>query len=271
MRIYRIEHEGTPRWARAVDEELLALYDPSCDLGDIVAGRSQPGAREVPLGRAKLLAPVERPGKIVCVGVNYLDHGRETNTTPPDEPLLFAKFPSIVSGPGAVVSWSAAITTQVDFEAELVVSIGTRARHVPVETALDNVAGYMCGNDLSARDLQLGDGQWIRGKNLDGFCALGPCLVTADEVADPQSLAIECRVNDEVMQSSNTSEMIFGVARIISYCSSHFTLEPGDIIMTGTPHGIALGRTPSPWLEDGDEVVVGIDGLGDLATICEVM
>ena len=269
MRLYRINHDDGPRWARTINSETLAVYSPSLNLTDIVAGR-RPDAGEVSLEDAELLAPVERPGKIVCVGVNYLDHCRETNIAPPDEPLLFAKFPSIVSGPGAVVSWSAELTSQVDYEAELVVTIGRRARNVPVVRALEHVAGYMCGNDLSARDLQMADGQWIRGKNLDGFCAVGPCLVTADEVPDPQALAIECRVNGDVMQSSNTSEMIFGVAQIISYCSQHFTLEPGDIIMTGTPHGVALGRTPSPWLKGGDEVVVNIEGLGDLITTCEM-
>jgi len=269
MRLYRINYDGSPRWGQTVGDELLGLYDPSRRLADILADPSRPDDGEVALSEAQLLAPVEHVGKIVCVGVNYLDHCRETDTTPPAEPLLFAKFPSIVSGSGAVVSWSQALTAQVDFEAELVVSIGTQARDLPPKAALHHVAGYMCGNDLSARDLQLGDGQWIRGKNLDGFCALGPCLVTEDEVPDPQSLAIECRVNNKPMQSSNTSEMIFDVAEIISYCSSHFTLEPGDLIMTGTPHGVALGRTPSPWLADGDVVVVTIEGLGDLTTICQ--
>lgn len=268
MKLYRFADDQGERWARLVDDVYLAPYSRMQGLAAILAGQAETESTRILLSDANLIAPVESPSKIVCVGINYLDHCRETNTVPPPEPLLFAKFTSAISGPGAQVAWSTDLTSMVDFEAELVVMIGTKARHVPIDRALDYVAGYMCGNDISARDLQLGDEQWTRGKSLDGFAALGPCLVTADEVSDPQSLTIECRVNDQVMQSSNTSEMIYGVAEVISYCSTNFTLEPGDIIMTGTPHGVALGRTPSPWLVNGDEVTVSIEGLGELVTLC---
>ena len=266
MHLYRVAGK-TSRWA-ARSGAYLQLFQPDANLDEICARDVHPTTESLALDDATLCPPVETPGKIVCVGVNYLDHCRETGTEPPDQPLLFAKFPSIISGPNATVAWDEEVTQQVDYEAELVVTIGDRAEGVSVKSALDHVRGYMCGNDLSARDLQLGDGQWIRGKNLSGFCGLGPCLVTADEVPNPQELAIECKVNGSVMQASNTSEMIFGVAEIISYCSRHFTLEAGDIIMTGTPDGVALGRDPSPWLRNGDVVTVTVAGIGTLTTHC---
>jgi 2-keto-4-pentenoate hydratase/2-oxohepta-3-ene-1,7-dioic acid hydratase in catechol pathway len=267
MKLYRIRHGGH-RWARETDSG-LAPYSPVASLTQILSGDAQPDRGCVSLEEVTLLAPVEKPGKVVCVGVNYLDHCRETNTEPPGEPLLFAKFPSIVSASEETVAWRRDMTEQVDFEAELVAVIGDITRDVDAADALSYVAGYTCGNDLSARDLQLSDGQWIRGKNLDGFCALGPYLATSDEIPDPQDLAIECRVNGMQMQSSSTTEMIFGVAEIISFCSHHFTLHAGDVIMTGTPHGVALGREPSPWLGQGDVVAVSISGLGTLTTYCE--
>ena len=149
--------------------------------------------------------------------------------------------------------------------------IGKTARHVSRDEALDYVAGYTCSNDVSARDLQLGDPQWIRGKSLDTFCPIGPAFITADEVPDPQDLSIRCLLNGEVMQESNTREMIFGVAELIEFSSNAFTLEPGDVILTGTPHGVGMGRDPQVWMKDGDTVVIEIEKLGRLENTCRMV
>jgi 2,4-didehydro-3-deoxy-L-rhamnonate hydrolase len=215
-----------------------------------------------------LLAPLPTPGKVVAIGRNYREHAAEEGVEPPTAPLIFAKWPSAVVGTGANISWDPALTTQVDYEAELAVVIGRRARRVSEPDALRYVLGYTCLNDVSARDLQFGDGQWVRGKSLDTFCPMGPAIVTADEVADPQGLAIRCLVNDEVLQEANTSQMFFTVAEIVSYCSQAFTLEPGDVIATGTPSGVGAFRTPPRFLADGDRVVVEIEGLGRLENVC---
>jgi 5-carboxymethyl-2-hydroxymuconate isomerase len=221
-----------------------------------------------PLAGTELLAPVPRPGKVVAIGRNYREHADEEGVEPPPAPLVFAKWPSSVVGPGADIRWDPDLTHQVDYEAELAVVIGRRARRVPEAEALDHVLGYTCLNDVSARDIQFGDGQWVRGKSLDTFCPMGPALVTADEIGDPQALAISCRVNDEVLQDSNTSRMYFGVAEIISYVSHSFTLEPGDVIATGTPGGVGVFRDPPRFLGDGDVVTVEIERIGRLANTC---
>jgi 2-keto-4-pentenoate hydratase/2-oxohepta-3-ene-1,7-dioic acid hydratase in catechol pathway len=207
--------------------------------------------------------PIERPGKIVCVGLNYRDHAEEQGTALPAAPLLFAKWPNTLIGPGEPIVIPA-VTTQVDYEAELGVVIGERVRGVSEENALEAVRGYLCLNDVSARDLQFGDGQWTRGKSLDTFCPIGPALVPAAEVPDPQALAIRAIVNGRVLQDSSTSNMIFTVAEIIAYVSRAITLEPGDLIATGTPAGVGAFRHPPIWLQPGDEVTIEIEGLGAL-------
>jgi 2-keto-4-pentenoate hydratase/2-oxohepta-3-ene-1,7-dioic acid hydratase in catechol pathway len=231
-----------------------------------------PGAaiadRGRPLADADLLAPVPRPGKVVAIGRNYREHAAEEGVDPPSAPLVFAKWPSSVVGHGADVRWDPELTGQVDYEAELAVVIGTTARRVRVDEALDHVLGYTCLNDVSARDIQFGDGQWVRGKSLDTFCPMGPALVTADEVGDPQDLAIRCLVGDERVQDARTSAMYFGVAEIISYCSRSFTLDPGDVIATGTPSGVGAFRKPPRFLGDGDRVTVEIERIGRLENIC---
>jgi 5-carboxymethyl-2-hydroxymuconate isomerase len=221
-----------------------------------------------PSEESDLLAPVPRPGKVVAIGRNYREHVAEENAEPPPAPLVFAKFPSSVIGPRAEIRWDPALTAQVDWEAELAVVIGTAARHVSVEDALDHVLGYTCLDDVSARELQFGDGQWVRGKSLDTFCPIGPAIVTADEIPDPQRLAISCTVDSEVVQSSTTAMMYFGVAEIISYCSRSFTLEPGDVIATGTPGGVGVFRKPPRFLGDGSVVTVEIEGIGRLTNTC---
>lgn len=214
------------------------------------------------------LAPVPRPGKIVAAGVNYQSHGDEQSKAPPDHPVLFAKLPSAVIGHGAEIRWSPALTGAVDFEAELAVVIGRTCRRVDEAHALDYVCGYTCLNDVSARDLQFADKQFVRGKSLDTFCPMGPWLVTADEIPDPQALRVRCLVNGEVMQDASTSDMVFGVAALISFCSQAFTLEPGDVLATGTPSGVGWFREPKRMLRDGDEVVVEIEHVGRLVNRC---
>jgi len=216
-----------------------------------------------PLAEVRLLAPVPRPGKIICVGLNYRDHARETGQAIPTEPVLFSKYANSVVGPGAdvVVPPEA---EKVDYEAELAVVIGRRASVVSTADALAHVAGYACANDVSSRSLQFLSGQWLLGKAIDTFLPLGPYLVTADEVPDPQALGIRCLVNDELLQSSNTGQMVFGVAELVSYASRTITLEPGDLLVTGTPSGVGMAADPPRFLGPGDRMRVEIDGLGQL-------
>ncbi len=215
-----------------------------------------------------VLAPVPRPGKVVAIGRNYREHAEEEGVDPPPAPLIFSKWPSSVIGPDAEIRWDPAFATQVDYEAELAVVIGRQARRVDEAEALEYVLGYTCLNDVSARDLQFGDGQWARGKSLDTFCPMGPVLVTRDEIPDPQDLDIECRLDERIVQQSNTAQMYFGVAAIVSYCSQAFSLEPGDVIATGTPGGVGIFRKPPLLLKDGDVVSVEIEGIGRLVNRC---
>ena len=210
------------------------------------------------------VAPVTGPEKIVCVGLNYRDHAEEGDNPIPDTPVLFSKFPTTITGPESEIQWDPELTEKVDYEAELVAVIGSEAREVSPENALDHVAGYLVGNDVSARDLQHGDGQWIRGKGLDTFAPIGPELVTKDEVEDPHSLDIWTEVNGERLQDSNTENLIFGIDDLVSFCSQAFTLKPGDLLFTGTPPGVGVYREPPVLLEEGDTVTVGVDGIGEL-------
>jgi 2-keto-4-pentenoate hydratase/2-oxohepta-3-ene-1,7-dioic acid hydratase in catechol pathway len=206
---------------------------------------------------------IERPGKIICVGLNYRDHAEETGAELPKAPLLFAKWGNTLIGHGDPIVLPPE-SKEVDYEAELGVVIGTGGRHIAEAQALDHVRGYICVNDVSARDLQFADGQWTRGKSPDTFCPVGPRLVPREEIADPQALAIRCILNGETMQDSSTANMIFSVAEIISYVSRTITLEPGDLIATGTPAGVGVFRDPKVLLKDGDEVTVEVEGLGAL-------
>jgi 2-keto-4-pentenoate hydratase/2-oxohepta-3-ene-1,7-dioic acid hydratase in catechol pathway len=219
----------------------------------------------VPLRGLTLLAPVPRPGKVLCIGLNYRDHAAETGKPLPTVPMLFAKWANSVAPDGATVTIPAA-TDEVDWEAELGVVIGRTVKDVAVGDALDAVAGYCCLNDLSARDLQRVTTQFTLGKAIDGFLPMGPWLVTSDEVPDPQDLAISCTVNGRPTQRSSTREMVFGVAELVSFLSRTMTLEPGDVIATGTPSGVGVARTPQWFLQPGDEVVVEIERLGRLTT-----
>ncbi|HEY7599791.1 MAG TPA: fumarylacetoacetate hydrolase family protein [Candidatus Limnocylindrales bacterium] len=222
----------------------------------------------VALDEVELLPPVPRPGKVIAIGVNYASHASEGGREPPAAPVVFAKFATSLVGHRAEVRWDPALTQAVDAEAELAVVIGRTARRVPAAEALDCVLGYSCLNDVSARDLQYADRQFVRSKSLDTFGPFGPALVTADEVGDPQALRIRGYVNGELRQEASTAEMIFGVAELVAFCSRAFTLEPGDVIATGTPAGVGWFREPKLLLADGDEMVVEIERVGRLVNTC---
>lgn len=215
-----------------------------------------------PINEIELL-PAVHPSKILAIGRNYVDHAIEGGAKPPEAPLLFNKLPNSLSAHNAPIVLPG-ISQKVDYEAELAVVIGRRAKRVSEAEALEYIFGYTLINDVSARDLQFGDGQWTRGKGLDTFAPLGPFITTRDEIADVQALKIEGRLNGEVMQSSNTSKMIFQVAYLVSYLSQGITLEPGDVIATGTPEGVGVFRDPPVLLKAGDVYEVEIEGLGVL-------
>lgn len=219
---------------------------------------------------ARRIAPVPRPGKIIAVGLNYHDHVAEQGgkAKVPESPVLFAKFPTSIIGDGATVEWDPRLTDAVDMEAELGVVIGRTARRVSEDAALHHVLGYTCLNDVSARDLQYADKQFVRAKSLDTFCPMGPALVTADELGDPGRLAIRSFRNDEPMQDSNTSNLIFSVPYLVSFCSQAFTLQPGDVIATGTPAGVGFFREPQVMMHEGDVMAVEIEGIGRLTNPC---
>jgi len=215
---------------------------------------------------AVLLAPLQ-PAAILCIGLNYRQHARETGAPEPAHPVLFMKPPSAVQNPGAPIELPRHLpSTKVDYECELAVVIGRRCKNATRENALDHVLGYTCANDVSARDWQrdFGGSQWCRGKSFDTFCPLGPWIVTADEITDPNTLPIRTVLNGEVMQESNTSDMIFDVPRLIEFLSGSTTLLPGTVILTGTPQGVGMARKPPVWLAEGDTLGVQIDGIGEL-------
>jgi 5-carboxymethyl-2-hydroxymuconate isomerase len=239
------------------DGDLGALLTAGLDAATLARGSEHEGAA------VTLEAPV-RPGKIVAIGLNYRQHATESGVAAPEAPLIFAKFPSSVVGPSAEIVVDRALTQSVDWEAELGVVVGARMRNVPRERALEHVFGYTVVNDVSARDAQSGDGQWVRAKSMDTFCPLGPVVVSTDEIGDPQALRLWTAVNGEIMQDASTADMIFGVAELLAYCSANFTLEPGDLLITGTPWGVGIVREPPVTLQPGDVVETGVDGIGTL-------
>ncbi len=212
-----------------------------------------------------LQAPIAAPEKVLCIGLNYLEHARETNSEIPSEPVCFGKYANTIGGPGSDIVLPT-VSQEVDYEAELVVVIGKPAKNVSEENSLDYVAGYTVGNDVSARDWQKGrpGGQWMLGKTPDTFAPIGPYLVTSDEVGDPGQLAISLTLNGETMQDSSTSDLIFGIKRIIAHLTQLMTLQPGDLIFTGTPSGVGVARDPQVFLKPGDQVSVTIEKLGTL-------
>ncbi len=279
MRLITYQTDTGPRIAGRRDKDLIDLNaaDPSLPasmrrllaLGPAGLQRARAAlAKGQPLaaGNVKLLAPVPDPAKILCVGLNYRDHARETGADIPREPVIFNKLPTALGGPGDPIVLPR-ISSQVDYEAELVVIIGTGGRYIPRKQTMEHVAGYTCGHDVSARDWQTGKpgGQWLLGKSFDSFAPVGPELVTADEVADPHGLDIALRINGETMQQSNTRQLIFSVDYLLEYVSSVCTLQPGDLLFTGTPAGVGVARKPPVFLKPQDEVVVQIEKIGQLA------
>ncbi len=216
-----------------------------------------------PLSGVKLLAPIPRPAKILCVGLNYRDHAIESRMEIPPVPTVFAKYPTAVIGPGAPIVISS-VTEKPDYEAELALVIGKGGERISRANWRSHVFGYTVLNDVSARDVQLATSQWTLGKSLSTFAPLGPHIVTADEIPDPQALDIRLSIGGDMLQHSNTRELIFGVPELIEHISRFIALEPGDIISTGTPAGVGLGRTPPRWLRHGDEVVIDIEKIGTL-------
>jgi 2-keto-4-pentenoate hydratase/2-oxohepta-3-ene-1,7-dioic acid hydratase in catechol pathway len=229
----------------------------------------EPTSIHHPLDQVRLLPPVV-PGKVLCIGRNYADHAAELAHTLPEKPLVFAKVPSSLIGHGATIRWRPTLTTQVDWEGELAIVIGRRAHRVREADALGHVFGYTIANDVTARDLQNTEGQWTRAKGLDTFLPLGPAIVTRDEVPDPGALELRTEVNGEQMQAASTGQMVFGVAYLIAYLSDSFTLEPGDVILTGTPAGVGAGMSPPRFLGNGDTVSVTIEGIGTLTNPCQI-
>ncbi len=226
----------------------------------------------------RLHAPIPRPRKnVFCLGLNYVSHMKESSAARgrdakvPEVPVIFSKTPTTVTGPYDAVPWDRAATEQVDYEAELGVVIGVGGKNIARARALDHVFGYTVINDVSARDVQLKHMQWFKGKSLDGFCPMGPHVVTSDEFGDPQSKRIQLRLNGETRQDANTKDMIFPVDVIIEWLSRGMTIEAGDIIATGTPAGVGLGRTPPEYMNDGDVMETEIEGIGLLRNRLETV
>jgi 2-keto-4-pentenoate hydratase/2-oxohepta-3-ene-1,7-dioic acid hydratase in catechol pathway len=271
MIVTRVEHKGDRYLARIVgDTAVLLAKEDSHTAADafrdaLASGLdvSRPG-QDIGLSEVRLLAPTRRPGKLLAVGNNYLAHARESGSDAPAAPIIFAKATSSVIGPGEAITFSTHQSTQVDYEGELAVVMGGTTRQVAPEQAVQNIFGYTVCNDVSARDAQFGDGQWVRGKSFDTFAPLGPWVVTAESIPAPQALAIRTRVNGGLLQDGNTSLMIFSVAEIVAYISTYITLEPGDVVATGTPAGVGFARVPPIFLGDGDMVEVEVEGIGVL-------
>lgn len=274
MRIARTTIAGAPefivgdssgKWT-ALSSLGLSYADTPALIGDIDRIRESVAGIDYTLevAESQLLTPVVRPGKILAIGLNYASHARETGATPPEKPLVFAKYTSSLNGPFADVVIGSRVTDQADYESELVVVIGAAAKGVFSDDAESHVFAYAVGNDVSARDAQRADGQFSRSKSADTFCPIGPWLTTADSVANPRELQVTSTVNGEPRQTGSTADMIFSVREQISYLSTTITLEPGDVILTGTPPGVGLGFTPPRFLKPGDVVECTVEGLGTI-------
>ena len=258
------------------DNQFIALEKVGFEgtlLDLICAGNGKLNSLEELLGKVtdkesldweNLDAPLQNPSKIVAIGLNYINHAAEQKVELPKTPLVFTKFPNSITSPCGPILIPEKLTGAVDYEAELGVIVGRRAKNVSLKDALSYVFGYTVLNDVSARDLQFADKQWVRGKSLDTFCPMGPYVVTTDEIPDPQNLDIGCSVNGRTLQEANTKDMIFKVADLISKLSHSFTLEPGDVIATGTPSGVGYFRDPQVLLKPGDTVKTWIKGIGEL-------
>ena len=282
VRVARVTTGGGGIWlARIEQDHVVPLAPAPAKLGadalrDLLADGTDlasagPAGPVVSLGDARFLGPLTAPTKVLAIGRNYAEHAKETGGAVPTSPVAFVKTNNAIRGPEDPITWSASMSDKVDYEAELAVVIGRRASKVSEDQALDHVFGYTCCNDVTARDAQYGDGQWVRGKSFDSFCPMGPVIVSADELPDPQALGVSCRVNGDLRQDASTKDMVFGVAFLVSYLSQYLTLEPGDVISTGTPEGVGHGRVPPVYLGDGDVVEVEVEGIGVLRNRCAVV
>lgn len=269
MRIAQYHHEGRIRLGMIEDHTLVPL-DFAGDMLDFIESDRicKPIGESIHLDQIRYAPCMSRPSKIIGIGLNYLDHIQESNGEIPERPLIFAKFPNTLVAHKDAITWNPELTKKVDFEAELAVVMGKTACNCSEEEADKAVFGYTCANDVSARDLQFSDKQWVRGKTLDSFCPLGPWIVTPDDIDDLYDLGIKSELNGQVMQDSNTRHMLFKVPQLVSFLSRHFTLSPGDVVLTGTPHGVGAFRQPSVYMNDGDEIVIEIEKIGRLINTC---
>lgn len=262
---FGIEHDGFVRSLAsagyATDATFFAAGDAALKAARELSAKAD--APRIPLRDVQLLAPVLKPGKILCVGLNYRDHAVESKMTIPEVPTIFLKLPNAVTGPDSDIVLPRN-STQPDYEAEFAAVIGRGGKNIRREDWQQHVLGYTILNDVSARDVQLATSQWTLGKSFDTFAPIGPAIVTADEINDPHALDIQLAINGEVLQRSNTKHLIFKLPDLIAHLSSVITLEPGDIISTGTPAGVGLGRSPQRWLKPGEEIVITIEGIGEL-------
>jgi len=270
MRLIRFAADGGTGIGLLEDNKVVILE--ASDMRELMVNGAAPKrtSKTETLENLTILPPL-MPGKILAIGRNYAEHARELNNEVPAEPLVFAVMPSAVIGDGDIIEWESTLTSQVDWEGELAVIIGRTARHVAQAGALDYVFGYTIANDVSARDLQSRDKQWTRAKGLDTFCPLGPAVVTADEIPDPQNLRIVTTVDGVEKQNGSTADMIFSVSHLIAHLSRAFTLFPGDVILTGTPSGVGKAMNPPEFLGKGSVVSVAIEGIGKLTNSCRVL
>lgn len=276
MRFVTFDRGGYSEPGLMTDGRIIGLKDAGFDhLLDVIAGGagaldavqrwegSPPGRDDLDAADVRLLAPVLRPPKIICVGLNYRDHAEESKLAIPEVPTIFAKFHTAVTGPGHAIVLPK-VSAKPDYEAEMAVVIGKGGRHIAEKDWREHVFGYTILNDVSARDFQMATTQWMIGKTFDTFAPMGPVIVTADEIEDPHNLDISLSIDGVELQHSNTKHLIFNIPYLIAHLSSVFTLEPGDIISTGTPAGVGFARTPPRWLKAGDTVTVKVEGIGEL-------
>jgi len=259
---FQTEAGATPQAGIVSSDQVIGL---GRDMLSVIASGTLPALAgpRYDLAAVKLLAPIPRPPKFICVGMNYRDHAREAGVEIPSVPTIFSKFSNVVIGPGAPIVLPKN-SSRPDYEAEFAFVIGPGGRHIPSVHALDHVFGYTIVNDVSARDHQTATSQWLISKSFDTFAPMGPWIVTRDEIADPHALELQLEIGGDVLQHSNTRELVFGVPALIEYISSVVTLEPGDIVATGTPAGVGFARKPPRYLRPGDEVVIRIQGIGEL-------
>jgi 2-keto-4-pentenoate hydratase/2-oxohepta-3-ene-1,7-dioic acid hydratase in catechol pathway len=277
MRLVTFRRSGRePEAGVWVRDQIVALSGAGfADLISVLSGGAEAKAKienwiyhppaevSFPLDSVQLLAPVPRPPKLICVGLNYRDHAAETKMEIPKTPTIFSKFSTTVIGPGSPIVLPKN-STQPDYEAEFAFVIGRGGRHISANDWAEHVFGYTILNDVSARDFQMATSQWLMGKTFDTFAPMGPCIVSADEIDDPHGLDISLRINGETLQSSNTRELIFKIPELVAFLSSVMTLEPGDVVSTGTPAGVGFARKPPRFLRPGDDVAISVAGIGEL-------